>query len=233
MPTSATANKPPHATRFWVIAGLGVVGVALLLHSGAFQGFVAGATGWAEGVMKAHPILGAVVFVLFSTLSAMLVFTSSVVLVPAANLVWGKWVTFALLLGGWVAGAMIAYGIGKLAEPMLVRLGYQEKLEKYQQFVSKRMKFWAVLVFCFAVPSEVPGYLFGSLKYPFWKFTAAIAIAESIYGVGIIAAGESLREARPGAVLMAIGAMVVIAVAAGFFLRRLKGRKGKATANRR
>jgi len=71
------------------------------------------------------------------------------------------------------------------------------------------------------------------LKYPFWKFTAAIAIAESIYGVGIIAAGESLREARPGAVLMAIGAMVVIAVAAGFFLRRLKGRKGKATANRR
>ena len=61
------------------------------------------------------------------------------------------------------------FGIENVARPLLVRLGYQETLEKYPQFVSKRMKFWAVLLFCFAVPSEVPGYLFGGLHYPFWK----------------------------------------------------------------
>jgi uncharacterized membrane protein YdjX (TVP38/TMEM64 family) len=126
---------------------------------------------------------------------------------------------------------MAAFGIGKLAAPMLFRLGYKEKLEKYQHFVSKRMKFWAVLVFCLAVPSEVPGYLFGGMKYPFWKFIAAIAIAESIYGLGIIVAGESLLEAEPGVVLITIGMMVVIAVAAGFVLRRVKGRKAGARSS--
>ena len=179
--------------------------------------------------MKAHPVAGAAVFFLFSALSAMLVFTSSVVLVPPANLVWGKVVTYLLLLGGWVAGAMIAFGIGKVAGgPLLLRMGYKEKVEKYQHYVSKRMKFWAVLVFCLAVPSEVPGYLFGSMKYPFWKFIAAIAIAEAIYGLGIIIAGESLLEAKPGAVLIVIGAMAAVAVAAGFLLRRQRGRKAGA-----
>jgi uncharacterized membrane protein YdjX (TVP38/TMEM64 family) len=227
-----TANKHPHAVRFWVTVGAGILFLALLLHSTTAQGFLDEATGWAEGIIEAHPVKGAAVLFLFSALSAMLVFTSSMVLVPPANLVWGKLLTFLLLWGGWVAGAMAAFGIGKLAEPMLLRLGYKEKLEKYQQFVSKRMKFWAVLVFCIAVPSEVPGYLFGGMKYPFWKFIAAIAIAEAIYGVGIIVAGESLLEAKPGVVLITIGMMVVVAVTAGFFLRRLKGRKARARSGR-
>jgi hypothetical protein len=29
--------------------------------------------------------------------------------------------------------------------------------------VSKRMRFWTVVLFCIAVPSEIPGYLFGGL----------------------------------------------------------------------
>lgn len=220
MSTTLHANKHPHPVRFWVAVGVAILVLVLLLHSATFKGIMDDATGWAEGMMQSHPITGAVVFFLFSALSAMLAFTSSVVLVPPANLVWGKLVTFLLLLAGWVAGAMAAFGIGKLATPMLFRLGYKEKLEKYQQFASKRMKFWVVLVFCLAVPSEIPGYLFGGMKYPFWKFIAAIAIAESIYGVGIIVAGESLLEAEPGVVLIAIGVMAVIAVTAGFVLRR-------------
>jgi uncharacterized membrane protein YdjX (TVP38/TMEM64 family) len=225
MSTTAKSKKRLRALRFWLIAGAALLTLAVLLHSATFQGFVERAAAWAEGLMEAHPVTGAIVFVLFSALSAMLVFTSSVVLVPPANLVWGKPVTFLLLLGGWVAGAAMAYGIGKLAEPLLVRLGYKEKLEKYQQFVSKRMKFWAVLVFCLAIPSEVPGYLFGSLRYSFWKFIAAIAIAEAIYGLGIIFAGEGLLEAQPGIVLVTLGAMAAIAVAAGFLLRRMKRRR--------
>jgi uncharacterized membrane protein YdjX (TVP38/TMEM64 family) len=233
--SSLIANKHPHPVRFWVTVGAGILVLVLLLHSAAFKGMMDEATGWAESVMKSHPITGAVIFFLFSALSAMLAFTSSVVLVPPANLVWGKLVTFLLLLAGWVAGAMAAFGIGKLATPMLFRLGYREKLEKYQHFVSKRMKFWVVLVFCLAVPSEVPGYLFGGMKYPFWKFIAAITIAEAIYGLGIIVAGESLLEAEPAIVLLTIGVMAVIAVAAGFVLRRVKGRKagGKAVSEKK
>lgn len=224
----AAARKHRYAVEFWSAVAVTLVVLALLLHSDFFKHWIDQATEWAEGIMKPHPVQGGVIFFLFSAGSAMLAFTSSVVLVPPANLVWGKAVTFLLLWGGWTAGAMAAFAIGKLAEPFLLRHGYRETLRKYQQFVSKRMKFWAVLVFCIAVPSEVPGYVFGSMKYPFWKFVAAIAIAEGLYGIGVIVAGDSLVDAKPGVLFMAIGAMIAVAVIAGFVLRHLKRRRALA-----
>lgn len=210
----------------WPWLGLGAVALLLALllaFSPAFKEFVEKTTGWAEGIMNAHPVTGAVVFVLFSALSAMLAFTTSVALVPPAILAWGKLVTFLLLWCGWIAGAIAAFGIGGLAHPLLVRMGYEETLKKYEKFVSKQMKFWAVLLFCIAVPSEVPGYLFGGAHYPFLKFLAAIAIAEAIYALGVVVVGESVADARPGPLLAAVGVLVVIGVAAGLALRA--GRK--------
>jgi uncharacterized membrane protein YdjX (TVP38/TMEM64 family) len=205
--------------------------LTFLLYSATFRNFVDKATDWAKVIMNAHPIVGAAVFFFFAAISAMLAFTSSVVLVPPANLVWGKLITFLLLWAGWIAGAIAAFGIGNVARPLLVRLGYQETLDKYQQFVSKRMKFWSVLLFCFAVPSEVPGYLFGGLHYPFLKFLGAIAIVESIYAFGIVIAGESLAADKPFSLLATVAILIVIGIAARLLLRKLKKRKS-ATPSR-
>ena len=87
------------------------------------------------------------------------------------------------------------------------------------------MKFWQVVLFCVAVPSEIPGYLFGGLHYPFWRFLAAIAIAESIYALGLIVAGDSLVTARPLRLLLTVGIMIVIAAGAGWLMRGLRKRK--------
>ncbi len=155
----------------------------------------------------------------------MLAFTSSVVLVPPANLVWGKLITFLLLWGGWIAGAIAAFGIGKVARPLLVRLGYQNKLSKYQQFVSRRMKFWTTILFCIAVPSEISGYILGGLRYPFLKFLGAIAIAESIYAFGIVIAGQNLVTAKPVPLIIAIATLIIIATTARLLLQKLKKQK--------
>src|SRR5918999_4978202 len=182
---------------FWLLLVAIVFLIGLFLYSDTFKNLISEITHWAKDLMQTHPLTGAIVFFLFAGLSAMLAFTSSVVLVPAANLVWGKLFTFLLLWGGWIAGAVVAFEIGKVARPLLVRLGYQEKLNKYQQFVSRRMKFWTTLLFCIAVPSEIPGYVLGGLHYPFLKFLGAIAIAESLYALGIVIAGQSLVAAKP------------------------------------
>lgn len=211
--------------RFWLLAGAVVLALVLLLHSAAFKDFFSDAVAWAEGIMNAHPVWGALVFFLFSALSAMLAFTSSVVLVPPATLVWGKTATFFLLWGGWTAGAIVAFGIGRGAGPLLTRLVHKEKLEKYQEYVSTRMQFWAVLVFCLAVPSEIPGYLFGGMKYPFFKFLGAIGIAEAVYALGVIIAGDKLLSAELGPLLLALAAMAAVAITAGFALRRLRKQK--------
>jgi uncharacterized membrane protein YdjX (TVP38/TMEM64 family) len=225
MPKDSKNNEGRRAVWFWLTVGAAVLLLTLLLHSAAFKNFVDQATGWAKEVMSARPVAGAALFFLFSAVSAMLAFASTAVLVPPANLVWGKPVTFLLLWGGWVAGAVAAYGIGSLARPLLTRVGYKERLEQYKQFVSKRMKFWAVLLFCLAVPSEVPGYLFGGARYPFWKFLAAIAAAEAVYALGVVIAGESLVAFKPLHLLVAVGALAVVAAGAGLLLRSLKKRK--------
>ena len=210
---------------FWIALGAIVLLLTFLFYSPTFRDFVDKTTDWAQVLMNEHPVMGAAVFFVFAAISAMLAFTSSVVLVPPANLVWGKLITFLLLWGGWIAGAIVAFGIGNVSRPLLVRMGYEETLEKYQQFVSKRMKFWAVLLFCFAVPSEIPGYLFGGLPYPFLKFLGAIAIVEGIYAFGIVIAGENLVADKPFSLLAIVSVLIIIWIVARLLLRTIKKRK--------
>ncbi|MDK2656135.1 TVP38/TMEM64 family protein [Cupriavidus consociatus] len=199
--------------------------VALVVLSPPFKDFADQAIDWAQATIEQHPGAGALVFFLFSAVSAMLAFASSVVLVPPASAVWGKPLTVLLLWGGWVLGAVAAYGIGRLAYPFLARSGYADKLAKYQDYVSQRMKFWAVLLFCIAVPSEIPGYLFGTMRYPFPKFLGAIGIAEAGYAIGIVVAGESLAVDRPLPFLIAVGILAIVAVLAGLALRTARKHK--------
>jgi uncharacterized membrane protein YdjX (TVP38/TMEM64 family) len=232
MSKKSLIKKPGRAVWSWLAVGAAVLLLALLLHSTTFTDYMEEALDWAENVMDAHPVIGAVVFFLASALSAILAFASSTVLVPPANLVWGKPITFLLLWSGWMVGAMAAYGIGHLARPLLVRLGFGEKLEEYQRFVSKKMKFWAVLLICLAVPSEIPGYLFGGAHYPFWKFLGAMAIAEAIYAFGLVIAAESVVEAEPLPLLAIFAVLIVIAVGAGLLLRVIKRRKSGGMPSR-
>jgi uncharacterized membrane protein YdjX (TVP38/TMEM64 family) len=218
-------KKRRHPVWFWLAVGTAALLVALFLYSPTFKHWVDAAMNWAEQVMDEHPLVGAAVFFVFSAISAMLAFASSVVLVPPANVAWGKQVTFLLLWGGWLTGSIVSYGIGRLARPLLNRLSYEKKLNEYQQFVSRRMKFWAVLLFCIAIPSEIPGYLFGGMRYSFAKFTAAIGTAEVFYAIGVVYAGERLLAARPHAAFVTLGILGIVALGAGLLIRVLKRRR--------
>ena len=210
---------------FWVALVLGAAFIAFLIFSPAFKELVEAAAGWVEDVMTSHPVAGALVFFLFSAISAMIAFASSAVLVPSAIATWGHVITFVLLWGGWMAGAVAAWEIGYVARPLLSRMGYEEKLDKYQKWVGKRMPFWGVLLFCIAVPSEVPGYLFGSVRYPFLKFFAAMGIAEAVYAVGVIVVGENVLTDKPLPLLLAIAAIVLVAAGGGWLLKVMRQKK--------
>ncbi len=204
-----------------------LAGLVLLSYSETFRNYLDAITFWAKDLMAANPLLGAVVFFLFSMLSAMLAFASSAALVPPANLVWGKFVTFLLLWGGWLAGALVAYQIGNLARPLLIRLGYKHKMEKYEEYVSRRMKFWMVLLFCFAVPSEIPGYVLGGVHYSFWRFVIAMGISEAIYALGVVFAGESLLAGNSLPLVLIVGALVLFGAGAGMLLRKFRKRRSR------
>ena len=209
---------------FWLtVAAIGgVAGFTLFSDTG--RQWIESLNDWAQGIMEAHPVAGALVFYALSALSALLAFVSSVMLVPAASEVWGKVITFALLWSGWLTGSLITYGIGYFARPLLHRLVDRKDLAHYQKLASRRMKLWAAILLCLAVPSELPGYVFGALRYPLLKFMIAAGSAEAVYAIGVVIAGESLTEAKP-AVLVATGvALALILVTAGYVLRRYRRR---------
>lgn len=223
---SIAGHHPKQRLWLWLAIVAAVVGFVFLLTSPIVKGQLDIAIAWAEQLMEKNPVAGALVFFLLSMLSATLNFTSSAMLVPPANLAWGRTVTFFLLWGGYVAGAVIAYGIGRLANPLVVKLGYEKKLLEYKEFANTRMRFWVVIMICIAAQSELSGYLFGGLHYRFFKYMAAMTLVEGLYAWLFVVAGQSLLQASPFMMLLAIAGFVAVAVTAGYIVRKIK--KGRA-----
>jgi uncharacterized membrane protein YdjX (TVP38/TMEM64 family) len=209
----------------WVGIALVVLIVAMLLDSESLSNLADRILAEMKVLVSAHPVEGAVLFFIFSALSSIFALLSSAVIVPPASEAWGKPIAFLILWAGWVAGAAATYGLGRLARPLVIRMGYRQQLERYQKLAHDRMKFWHVLLFCIALPTEVPGYVFGGMRYPFWRFFAASAISEGIYALGTIIAVKEILDGRPGHLIVTVGLLGTAAVASGFAYRAARKRR--------
>jgi uncharacterized membrane protein YdjX (TVP38/TMEM64 family) len=78
-----------------------------------------------------------------------------------------------------------------------------------------------VLLLQLALPSEIPGYLLGLLRYRFWRYIAALALAELPYALATVYIGASFIERRTYA-LVAVG--IAVAAFAGWALHTLHRR---------
>jgi uncharacterized membrane protein YdjX (TVP38/TMEM64 family) len=169
-----------------------------------------------------HPVMGTLLFVLLAAASAMVAFFSSAVLVPAGVLAWGAPATFALLWGGWLAGGAIAYGIGRrYGRRVVLWMIPAESLQRYERRVERHAPFAAVLLLQMALPSEVPGYLVGVLRYPFLGYLLALALAELPFALGAVLLGESfVRGDALRLVIVGLAGIVLTASAVMAWHRR-------------
>lgn len=160
----------------------------------------------ASKLIAERPVLGAALFVVLSALSAMLAFVSSAVLVPIALYAWGKMVCAVLLWLGWILGGAMAYTLGRwLGRPVVRWLLPSETLDRYEDRLSTETPFGLIVLLQLALPSEVPGYLLGLVRYPFWRYLLALGLAELPYAVGTVYLGASFLD-RQVAMLLALGA---------------------------
>lgn len=214
---------------------LALVGFLLMfaLYSEKFASVFYAFVFWGEALMSLRPILGAIFFFLVSCLSALLAFASSLVLIPSALLAWGAIGTFFLLWAGWLAGAAIAYWAGsRLARPLFTSWSGEQKIARYQQLVSRKAHFWMVLLFCLAVPSEIPGYVFGTLRYPFGRFMIAIALSEALYAAAALLVARNLLRQEiwtTGGIVFSI--FVLAGIASFFLIRQHQKNRGQKNAS--
>ena len=220
-------TREPNLWRRGALLALVVLAMLLVAPSDTLFAALTSLNSFAAPLMQERPVVGAVVFALVSALSAMLAFFSSAVLVPVAVQVWGTAITTALLWLGWIIGGVCAYTLAARAgRPLVQRLVSAELLERYGNRITTSAPFGLVLLFQLGLPSEVPGYLLGLIRYPMWRYLAALALAELPWAVITVWLGSSLVERRVG-ILVLLGAFAVLASSLAFWLlhRRLQSRR--------
>jgi uncharacterized membrane protein YdjX (TVP38/TMEM64 family) len=204
-----------------LLVGLLVAAAALdPVHAVVSRGLEA-----AKRVIVHHEVLGVALFAFLSAISAILFFFSSAVLVPVAVYAWGKPSTILLLWGSWLFGAMVSYWIGRRPGRRLARwIAPERRMGSYEKAFSARASFPLVLLFQLAVPSEVPGYVLGAVRYPFGRYLAARALAEVPFAAGAVYLGDSFvrRQYVPLAAI-AIGGALASAAALYLLHRRTRG----------
>ena len=151
----------------------------------------------AEPLIQRHALAGAVVFVLLSALSAMVVFFSTAVIVPIAVEAFGPITTFLLLWLGWILGGVTAYAIGRLLGRRVARWFVDARqLRDYERRAKRLVTFGRVLMFQLAIPSEIPGYVLGLAGCRLRTFLPAVALGELPFAIGAVYLGETFLEGR-------------------------------------
>lgn len=199
MTTSAQTRR-----RGLVLAGLIAAAVALMTFE-PLHALTQRVLDAASAIITSHPVAGKVVFFLASAVAAMAAFFSSAVVVPVAVYTWGRLTTLILLWVAWLAGGCASYAIGRtIGRNVVAWLASREHVNEWADRITARAGFLTVLLFQMALPSEVPGYVLGTVRYPFLRYFLALAIAELPFAIGAVYLGESFVR-RDYVLLLAIG----------------------------
>lgn len=200
--------------------------VALLLSVDSLFAFVQQLLDAAKPLITAHPLSGSLLFVLLSALSAMFAFFSSAVLVPVAVYSWGRAAVIALLWLGWLLGGVCAYGLGRfLGRPLVRTLARTGVVDFYLKQLPAQVDLPIALLIQVALPSEIPGYLFGTLRVRFATYLIALALVELPFAIGTVLLGESFVR-REGVWLLGLA---VIGIGTSLYAVHLLHRKMDAS----
>lgn len=212
-----------HLQRHIVIVGLLIIAAGLIaasktLHQKADQLII-----WSESLIATEPVLGMAAFVLLAMLSAMVAFFSSAIIVPIAVYAWGRTTCLILLWLGWLLGGIASFCVGRfLGRRVAAMLIGEDKIAGWQSQVGERARFKHILLFQAVVPSEIPGYVLGILRYRFTFYLAALAITELPYVIGVVYLGESFLKGE-GTLIILLGVGIVVLGVLWLRLRRKWG----------
>jgi len=211
--------------RHLLIAGLLIVVAGLIAASDTLHARTESIIFWTENLIAQAPLLGMLVFLLLAMMSAMVAFFSSALLAPIAIYAWGKAGCFALLWGGWFLGGIASYCIGRfLGRSVASGIIGDERIATWENQVSERTRFIHVLFFQAVVPSEIPGYVLGILRYRFLLYLAALGITELPYAIATVYLGESFLQGESAVfILVGIGTITLAAFVVQIH-RRFRGR---------
>jgi uncharacterized membrane protein YdjX (TVP38/TMEM64 family) len=174
-----------------------------------------------EDIIAQHPLAGAAAFVLLAAVSAMFTFVSIAIIVPAAVFAWGPAASIALLWSGWILGGAATYCMGRFfGRPAVRWLTAGNALQRLESRVPDNAPLWLIVLLQLALPSEIPGYVLGLVRYPFSRYVLALGLAELPYTFGTVYLGASFVAGRVGLILVTGALIALISLVTFYALRR-------------
>ncbi|MEE8131865.1 MAG: VTT domain-containing protein [Candidatus Paceibacterota bacterium] len=167
-----------------------------------------------EDFINLHPLLGILIFIGLTVLSAMFAFFTSIALVPIAVFAWGQGFSFILLWMSWLLGGVISYFIGRgLGRKVVGYFVQLEKIDYYEQRLSTKIGFFMIFLFRLVTPAEIPGYLLGIIRYNFAKYLLITLLAELPFALGAVYVSEAfLRQERFMFLGILLGGFIIISI---------------------
>lgn len=218
-PAVPVTEERSHRGRFLTFVAALIIAAAIV-GSDTGRAFMREIFEAADRLIAGHPRAGVFVFIGLSAFSAMLAFFSSAILLPVAIYAWGDRTTFVLLWLGWFLGGVTSYTIGRyLGRDVVLWVVPAERLRGYERRLAAQATFGRVLLFHLLVPSEMPGYVLGLLRYPFQRYIAVVALAEIPFAAGAIYLGSTFVEGNlPLFVILAAAAAGLSVLMTHWFL---------------
>ena len=208
--------------RHILLVGIFIVIVVLNAASDTLHDRTAEIVVWTEGVISKAPVVGMFLFVLLAMISAMVAFFSSAVVAPLAIYAWGKAGTFVLLWLGWLLGGILSYCIGRyLGRSVASMIVDEKKIDGWERELGARARFIHIFAFQAAVPSEIPGYVLGILRYSFPLYLTALSITELPYALATVYLGESFLEGESSIFILLGFAVIIFSIFLFQWLRKL------------
>ncbi len=205
-----------------VLLVLLTIALVALALSDFVHAAVANVLAASQAIIVGYPVLGPLLFVALAAVTAMLAFASVAVLLPLAVVTWGEPFSILLLWTGWLLGGAFTYCIGRFFGRTLLRwLATDSLLRRLEQRIRPATPFGVVLLFQLALPSEIPGYVLGLVRYSAPKYLLALGLVELLYTLAAVHLGASFVERQAGT-LLGIGLAVALFSVAAFYLLRRK-----------
>ena len=231
--THSAQDLPVHRGHVWRRAALFAllcVALAVLAESETIHGALIRLLAEIEPVIANEPLWGATLFVAFAAISAMFAFVSIAAVVPVAVYSWGPFFCMVLLWIGWILGGIMAYTIGRyFGRPMVAWLSSNsDVLRKLENRVHRDTPFGMVFLFQLTLPSEIPGYVLGMVRYRPGLYLLSLGLAELPYTVATVLLGESFLRGNSWIVLSIGAGVVALSLITFYALRRKLARFGSA-----
>ena len=167
-----------------------------------------------------YPRMAVGLFIAFAAISVLFGPFTSVFLVPIAILLWGMIRTFIFLLTGWLIGGVLTYALGRfIGYPIVTKLVSKAQVDEWIDWISKEATFILAFLFRLALPAET-GYVFGLVKYNFWKYMLIVFLVEFPIGLLIIFAGDAFLDQSGWKFASSAASALIIFGMAGYAIQR-------------